>query len=256
VTPSASSREQLVTEAFVFVADTLVDDYDVIDLLTGLTDYSVRLLSADAVGILLADSQDHLRVVAYSSENAQLTEVMQLEVDEGPCVDCYRTAASVTAIDLTGAAHRWPLFTALATVAGDPPFRAVHALPLRLRGAAIGAMNLFGHQPGPISPADLVLGQALADVATIAILQERAVRRAEVVAEQMQYALTSRVLIEQAKGILAQHSGLSMDEAFLRMRRWTRNRNRRLADVARDIAEKRLAPDTIAATPSEGAKDI
>jgi GAF domain-containing protein len=252
VTRSSSSRDQVVSEAFVFVADTLVDDYDVIDLLTGLADYSVRLLSADAAGILLADSRDQLQVVAYSSENAQLTEVMQLQADEGPCMDCYRTATPVTATDLSEAAQRWPSFTALATAADEPAFRAVHALPLRLRGDAIGALNLFGHQPGPISPADLALGQALADVATIAILQERAVRHAEVLAEQMQHALNSRVLIEQAKGILAQHSGLSMDDAFLQLRRWTRNRHQRLSDVARALAEKRLSPDTITAPDAQG----
>ncbi len=189
--------EQLLARAFVGLADTLVDDYDIIDLLDRLVGYSVELLAADAAGLLLADSQRILRVVASSDEDAELMELMQLEADEGPGVECFHTGAPVSVADLADVASRWPAF--VAAVAQRVAFRSVHALPLRLRGEAIGAMNLFHHHPGPLPEADLALGQALADVATIGILPERAIRSGEVLIEQLQTALNSRVIIEQPK---------------------------------------------------------
>jgi len=205
-------REQLVSRAFVALADTLVDEYDIIDLLDRLVGYSVELLDADAAGIVLGDARHKLRVVAASSEDAQLMELLQLKSDEGPCLDCFSSSTPVSVVDLAEATDRWPAFT--NAVAARGAFRSVHALPLRLRGEAIGALNLFHRQPGPLPLADLALAQALADVATIGILAERAVRRSEVLNEQLQSALNSRVVIEQAKGVLAQQSNLSMDAAF------------------------------------------
>jgi GAF domain-containing protein len=239
-----SNREQLVARAFVSLADTLVDDYDVIELLTRLVGYSVELLSADAGGIMLADPGGQLRLVAASNEDAELVELMQLQNEQGPCLDCYRDGEPVSVGDL-GEAGRWPRF--VAAVAEQHIFRAVHAVPLRLRGEAIGVLNLWHHHPGFMPTEDLALGQALADVATIAVLQERAIRRAEVLNEQLQVALSSRVIIEQAKGVLAQHSTLRMDHAFDLMRAYARNHNRRLAEVARDLAEHTLDPSTVIA---------
>jgi transcriptional regulator with GAF, ATPase, and Fis domain len=249
MTPPEGSREQLVSRAFVALADTLVDDYDVIELLTRLVGYSVQLLDADAAGIMLADPAGVLRSVAFSNKDARLTELMQLQANQGPCVDCYRTGGPVTVADLAEATSRWPGFATAATAA--PVFRAVHALPLRLRGEAIGALNLFRRHTGSLPADDAALGQALADVATIAILQERAIRRAEVLTEQLQVALNSRVIIEQAKGVLAQHSGMPMDQAFDQLRGYTRAHNRRLADVARALAEATLHPNLVitATTP-------
>ena len=198
----SGGRERLVGEAFVALADTLVDEYDIIDLLDRLVGYSVALLAADAAGIMLGDARRELRVVAASSEDAEVMELLQLQADEGPCVECFHTAAPVAVADLAEAADRWPGF--VAAVADRGAFRSVHALPLRLRGEAIGALNLFHRAPGSLPVADLALGQALADVATIGILQERAIRRGEVVNEQLQTALNSRVIVEQAKGVLAQ----------------------------------------------------
>ena len=241
--PTGGGREQLVGRAFVALADTLVDDYDVIELLTRLVGYSTQLLGADAGGIMLADPHGRLRVVAASNDDAELIELMQLQNQQGPCLDCYRDATPVIVADLTRAGARWPRFVAAATV--RPLFAAVHAIPLRLRGKAIGALNLWHHQPGSMPAADLELGQALADVATIAILQERAIRRVEVLNEQLQTALTSRVIIEQAKGILAHHSGLPMDQAFNLLRDYSRSNNTRLALVARALAEATLDPDTV-----------
>ena len=243
MTEFGAGREQLAGRAFVALADSLVDDYDVIELLTRLADYSVTLLSADAAGIMLADPGGALRNVASSSEDARSTELMQLEAAEGPCLDCFRTAGPVAVLDLPEAGNRWPNF--VGAVAGGPLFRSVHAVPLRFRGEAIGALNLFGYQSGSMPDDDLVLAQALADVATIAILQERAIRRSEDLNVQLQSALNSRVVIEQAKGVLAQHTGLDMERVFNMMRTYARGKNRRLADVARDLTERTLAPGEV-----------
>ena len=157
-------------------------------------------------------------------------------------MDCYRTSTPVSVPDLARATQ-WPAFTTAVAQAGA--FRSVHALPLRLRREAIGALNLFHHTPGPLPPADLALGQALADVATIGILQERAIRRGEVLNKQLQTALTSRVVVEQAKGVLAQRHGISMDAAFDQLRRYARAHSLRLANVARQLTTRRLNPATI-----------
>src|SRR5689334_12437241 len=180
---------ELLSDTFVELADTMVADFDVIDFLHMLTDRSVLLLAAGAAGVVLADPRGELRVAAASSHEAGLLELFQIQNDQGPCLDCFRTGQPVTAADLTGPAQRWPRF---ATAAAQAGFRAVEALPMRLRDDVIGALNLFRTQPGPLDPADLRIGQALADVATIGLLQERSVRRGEIAAEQLQGALNSR----------------------------------------------------------------
>ena len=172
-----SNREELISRAFVTLADTLVDEYDVIELLNRLADFAVQLLPADAAGIVLGDARRELRAVAASDEAAHVMELLQLQSDQGPCLDCFQSAAPVQVADLAHAADRWPTFAAAVSQRGN--FRSVHALPLRLRGRAIGALNLFRAVPGPLPEPDLALGQALADVATIGILQERAIHRGE-----------------------------------------------------------------------------
>jgi GAF domain-containing protein len=236
-------REQRVSEAFVALADTLVDDYDIIDLLDQLVAHCVALLAADAAGIMLADPREQLRPVAASSEDAETMELLQLQSDEGPCLEAYRTAAQVRIPDLSQVAGRWPRFVAAVVRSGG--FASVHAIPLRLRGQAIGALNLFHRDPGPLPDADLALGQALADVATIGILQERAIRRSEVLNEQLQTALNSRVVIEQAKGVVAQHFGVGMAAAFDRLRGYCRSNNLRLAEVARQLVDRELDLDVL-----------
>jgi transcriptional regulator with GAF, ATPase, and Fis domain len=248
MTETARSREALVIQAFVELADTLVDDYDVIDLLDRLAGHSVELLAADAVGILLADADSTLRVVATTNEQTEWMELLQLQADEGPCVECYRTGAPVSVSDLTDATGRWPQF--IAALARRGAYGSVHALPLRLRGQAIGTLNLFHQVPGALPEADLALGQALADVATIGILSERAIRRGEVLSEQLQIALNSRIVIEQAKGVLAQRGELGMDVAFDRLRRYARHHNLRLTDVARQVVLTDLAADVLTDTPT------
>ena len=229
---------ELLSDTFVELADTMVAEFDVIDFLHLLTDRSVALLGASAAGVVLADPRGELRVAAASSEEAGLLELFQLQNDQGPCLDCFRTGRPVTADDLTGPCQRWPRFAEAAARSG---FRTVEALPMRLRDQVIGALNLFRAEPGPIDPADLRIGQALADVATIGLLHERNVRRREAVAEQLQAALNSRVVIEQAKGKLAERLSIDMDRAFNMLRDYARNTNQHLTDVARTLVESPTA---------------
>ena len=225
---------ELLSDTFVELADTMVADFDVIDFLHLLTDRSVALLAAGAAGVVLADPRGELRVAAASSEQAGLLELFQLQNDQGPCLECFRTGGAVTATDLAAPAPQWPRFAEAAARAG---FRSVEALPMRLRDQVIGALNLFRAEPGPLDPADLRIGQALADVATIGLLHERNVRRRETVAEQLQGALNSRVVIEQAKGKLAERLSIDMDRAFKMLRDYARNSNQHLTDVARDFVD-------------------
>jgi transcriptional regulator with GAF, ATPase, and Fis domain len=225
---------ELLSDTFVELADTMVAEFDVIDFLHLLTDRSVALLGASAAGVVLADPRGELRVAAASSEEVGLLELFQLQNDQGPCLDCFRSGRPVTADDLTGPCQRWPRFAEAAARSG---FRTVEALPMRLRDQIIGALNLFRAEPGPIDPADLRIGQALADVATIGLLHERNVRRREAVAEQLQAALNSRVVIEQAKGKLAERLTVDMDRAFNMLRDYARNTNQHLTDVARTLVE-------------------
>ncbi len=236
----------LLSVTFVDLADTLVAEFDVIDFLHMLTDRSVSLLDRSAAGVVLADPRGELRVAAASSEEAGLIELFQLQNDQGPCLDCFRTGHPVTAADLATAGQRWPRFAAAAVQAG---FQAVNAVPMRLRDEVIGALNLFGAEPRPLGEQDMRIGQALADVATIGLLQEQNVRRAETAAEQLQGALNSRVVIEQAKGRLAERLGVDMAEAFRLLRQHARDRNQRLTDVARHLIDNPI-PDFPAAPRS------
>ncbi|MGH3795387.1 MAG: GAF and ANTAR domain-containing protein [Pseudonocardiaceae bacterium] len=214
------------------LADTLVDDYDVIELLHGLAADCAALLAVDAAGLMLSDQRGKLHVVASSTERARLLELFQLQADQGPCLDCFQTGQPVSAADLADYADIWPRFVVQGRREG---YRSAHGLPMRLRSETIGTLNLFRADPGPIPAGDLQIGQALADVATIGIMQERAIRRGEVVAEQLQTALNTRVVIEQAKGVLAERGQLDMADAFAQLRSYARNHNQRLSDLARAV---------------------
>lgn len=235
-------REQELTRTFVELADSLVSDYDVADLLHGLVEHSVSLLDVAAAGLLLSDQHGSLQVMASSTERTRLLELFQLQADQGPCLDCFRAGEPVAAPDLTVEAGRWPRFVQAAQQEG---YAAVHAVPLRLRAEVIGAMNLFTTVPGELDPADLQVAQALADVATISILQERAIHHREVLTEQLQGALNSRIVIEQAKGRLAESANLGMDEAFHRLRGYARSRNMGLVRLARDLVDGKIEPAAI-----------
>jgi GAF domain-containing protein len=229
---SEMAKVQLA-DVFVEMADTLVDDFDVIDFLHVLAERCVQLLGVSAAGLLLTDQRGALQVVAASSERTRLLELFQLQTDQGPCVDCFRTGQPVSVADLP-VAGRWPRFTAAAAEVG---FAAVHALPMRLRDEVIGALNLFDTTPGPLDGGTLRVGQALADVATIGLLQQRAIHRRDVLTEQLQTALGSRVLIEQAKGVLAERLHLDLADAFTLLRSSARSHNRRLSDLAQAIVD-------------------
>lgn len=221
-----------LAEVLVEIADTMVVDFDLIDFLHDLTDHAAEISSAKAVGLVLADQTGNLRFMAASNEAGKALELLQLQNEEGPCLDCYLTKTPVVNADLAHAADRWPQFAPRAIEAG---FESVHAFPMRLRHQVIGALNLFGGSDTRFDDAEVKLVQALADAATIAILQERGLARSELLTEQLQGALNSRVTIEQAKGALAQEEGISVDAAFTLLRQRARSTHRRIVDVATEV---------------------
>jgi GAF domain-containing protein len=226
------SREAILARTLVELADTLVADFDVVELLTLLADRCVDVLGVGAAGLMLVGIEGDLRVMASSSEAMRVLELFEIQSEEGPCLDCYQSGQPVLNHDLGSANSRWPRFAAEALAAG---FHSVHALPMRLRGTVIGALNLFHSEPGEMARVEVDAAQALADVATIAILQHRAALEAQVVNEQLHRALNSRVVIEQAKGMVAEREGLNMEQAFSALRNHARNHNLRLVDVAESI---------------------
>ena len=222
-------REQLLTETFVALVDTLVDDFDVVDLFDRLVTASVQLTPATAAGLLLIDQRGTLTVVGSSSDETRMLELFQVQNDEGPCRDCVRDGVEVTSQSLADDIDRWPLFAPRASALG---IRSVTAVPLRLRDETIGGLNLFQSDPTPLSAVDRGLARALADVATIGILQQRLSHRRSLLAEQLQQALTSRIAIEQAKGVLAERHDVSPEVAFGALRQHARNNNFRLSELA------------------------
>lgn len=232
--------EKHVADVFVEMADTLVDDFDVLDFLNTLAERAVQLLGVSAAGLMVTDERDALQVIAASSERTRLLELFQLQTDEGPCVDCFRTGRPISEPDLPST-DRWPGFAAAAAAAAEVGFGAVHAVPMRLRSEVIGALNLFDVTPGALDEDKIRVGQALADVATIGLLQQRAIRHRDNLSEQLQGALNSRVMIEQAKGVLAERLNVDVEEAFTRMRNEARSGNRRLSDLARAVVDGSMA---------------
>ena len=239
-------REGMLAKALVELADTLVADFDVVDLLTLLTDRCVDVLDVGAAGLMLVAPDGDLRVMASSSETMRVLELFELQAQEGPCLDCYRTGEPVVNQDLAEVDGRWPRFAAEALAAG---FHSVHALPMRLRGTVLGALNLFHVESGRMRDSDVNAAQALADVATIAVLQHRAALEAHVLNEQLNNALNTRIVIEQAKGMVAEREGLDMEQSFIALRRHARNHNLRLADVARDVIDGVLTASALDRLP-------
>lgn len=233
-TGDAMPRETMLARTLVELADSLVADFDVVDLLTLLADRCVDTFDVAAAGIMLAGADGVLRVVASSSEEMRILELFEEQHAEGPCLDCYRSGAPIANQQLASAQDRWPRFAPEATAAG---FTSVQALPMRLRGSVIGALNLFHSDGSALGEAPTDLAQAFADVATIAILQNRASLEAQVVNEQLSEALTSRIVIEQAKGMVAERLGLDVGEAFTKLRAHARNHNQRLADLAAAVVD-------------------
>lgn len=230
-------REQRLAEVFVELADTLVEEFDVVDLLQTLTERCVELVDTDAAGLMLDDQRGNLQLVAHTHESARLLELFELQKREGPCLDCFATGRVIANIDLATAADRWPVFTQAAREVG---FGTSHALPLRLRGRVIGAMNLFTTGRRPLSDEHLAVAQGLADIATIGLLHERTIRDQVELSEQLQTALQSRILIEQAKGVLSAQAGIGVESAFALMRTHARRTGEALTTVAGSVVAGRV----------------
>ena len=236
------TREERLGRTFVELADNLVNDFDVIELLVRVSERSVELFDATAAGVLLADPVGNLRLMAATSEASEMVELFEVQSAQGPCRDCFLTGAQVAAPDLAREEARWPGFGPVALHSG---FRAVHALPLRLRERTLGALNLFRAPPGPMAIRDLASAQALADIATIALIQHQAVQHAQELADQLRAALDSRIAIEQAKGVIAERARVDVSDAFGLLRGYARDRQRRLGDVAQDVVDGTIPPGTI-----------
>ena len=231
----SSSR---LSDLFVEVADTLVDEFDLVDFLHHVTSSAAEITTSTAVGLMLADHDGTLRFMASSSEDARLLDLFQLQNAEGPCLDAHRTGEEVPDIIIESAADRWPVFVPRAAELG---FGAAHCFPLRLRDQTIGAMNIFRTEPRTLEDEERRVARALADVATIGLMQERALRRAEELTEQLQFALNSRIVIEQAKGAVARVLDIGVEEAFIVIRGYARSHRRPLTEVAREAVENRPA---------------
>lgn len=243
------TREERLVRTLVELADTLVNDYEVGEFLHMLTVRATELLNADAAGVLLENAEGDLEVAAASTGRVQTLELFQLQNEEGPCREAYDTGVQVVELDLERAEQRWPQFAPRARELG---FEAVQAFPMRLRDTSLGAFNLFMDAKGPLSDADIHAAQALADIATVGILQAQAIRDATTLADQLQHALDSRVIIEQAKGVLAERTSRSPDDAFEAIRSYARSHHRRVADVARDLVDATLPSEALDRPPQEG----
>ena len=244
------ARERRLAQVFVELADTLVEEFDVVDFLQTLTERCVELVDTDAAGLMLDDQRGTLKVVAYTDESARLLQLFELQRKEGPCLDCFATGRVIANIDLATASDRWPLFTEAARALG---FATCHALPLRLRRQVIGALNLFSIGTEPLSEDHLAVAQGLADIATIGLLHERAARDQVVVSEQLQAALHSRILIEQAKGVLSARAGTNVERAFHLMRAHARRTGSLLTTVAEGIVSGSIDAGQLQEAPRTGA---
>ncbi len=242
-------RDEWLAKTFVELADTLVADYDVVEFLSTLSERCVELLETVEVGLVLLDRQGGLQVMASSTERMRVAELFEVQNEEGPCFDCQRGGEQVINVALDATGDRWPRFGPMARDAG---FQMVHALPLRLRRDVIGAMNIFDTESKAMTPPQVNISQALADAATIGILQERSVRQQVDVAGQLQGALNSRIVIEQAKGVVAEQQRVSMEEAFGLLRGYSRSSRLPLSDVARAVIDRSLSSATLRSAPPLG----
>jgi GAF domain-containing protein len=245
----SAGQDALLAERLVSLADTLVEDFDVVELLSRLVSSCVELLNVSAAGLLLVDRKGALHPVAFSNEEAQFLELIQLQHAEGPCLDAIHSGAAVGATELTEAITRWPRFAPAALEHG---FHSAQAVPMRLRGTCIGGLNLFAADQPPLNGAERKVAQAMADIATIGILQQRSRDQAEQLAEQLQEALESRIIIEQAKGVLAGRADVDPGEAFHALRDFARSTNQRLTAVAASLVQRQLDTDAVLNRPGRG----
>ena len=229
------NREVQLGLAFVEAADTLADDFDVDVFLHALATRCVQLLPVDAAGLMLADQRGRLQASCATSENARLLALFELQSGAGPCLDAFSSGHPVAGTALDAGRERWPNF---AEAGRALEFDSVHALPLRRHAEVIGVLSLLRAGPGALDDTDSRTGQALADVATIGLLAQRSRHQAALLSDQLQQALTSRVMIEQAKGILAERYQITPGEAFCVLRRYSRRHRLRLTDLAELVAQQ------------------
>jgi len=237
----------VLARAFVRLADTLASDFDIVDFLQGLSADSVEILRAEAAGVMLADARGGLRLIASSDERMRLLELFELQGAQGPCLDAFSTGRAVQA-SAADSRVRWPDF---APYASDAGFRVMCAVPLRVRTDIIGAMNLFRATDELFTDDEMGVAQAMGEMAAIGLIQERALRERSLLTEQLQAALHSRVVIEQAKGMLAEYLKVTVDDAFQLLRSYARNRNRKLSDVARDVVERKMPGTALTTRPGQ-----
>lgn len=237
-------RETRITSAFVSVASILTTDFDAVELLHTLVTDCVEILDMEAGGLLLVDGAGELQLMTSTSEAAEFVEVMQLAADSGPCIECYNNGVAVSVSDIDDENSKWPDFMRVALAQG---IHSALATPMKLRGKVIGTLNLFAERTGHVSARDAAVAQALADVATIGLLQERVIRESHIIEEQLHRALDSRVMIEQAKGVIAGSLSVSMDDAFALIRKYSRDRNLTIRTVAESISDRETSAQEIAA---------
>ena len=242
MTERADQRERDIVRAFVELSTELVNDYDVLEMLAQLTTNCATLLDIASAGLLLADDRGVLHLAAASSERTQQLELFQLQRDEGPCLDCYRSGAVVSVPDMSAELERWPQFSRAALGAG---FKSVHAVPMKLRGKVLGALNLFGDSVGGLEGGDLDLAQALAHVACVAIVNEKSASDHMTVNSQLQHALTSRIVLEQAKGVIANAGGMEVEDAFIVLRGYARDHGRKLSEIAYEVVSRELRGEKV-----------
>lgn len=240
--PAAAARENGLTEVFVSIAESLAVGYDLMDLYSGLTADCARILDVGSAGLVLADAGGVLHVMAASSERARDLECFQVQCAEGPCLDSYRTGTAVLVPDLAAARTQWPTF---ATVAVEAGFASVHAIPMRLQGTVLGSLNLFDTRSGPLNGPDLRLAQAFAHVASLALVAGKAAADSAALAGQLQTALDSRVVLEQAKGIVSEFGRVDVDDAFKALRRYSRDNNLPLSALAAAVVRRALPADLV-----------
>lgn len=226
-----NSRETRVLGAVVTLVDSLLEDFDIVELLTDLTEQCAQLLDVAAAGLLLAGPRHDLQFMAATSPESRHLEMIQLQAEEGPCRDCYLNGQPVSAPNLVAETARWPRFVDAAVDAG---FASVHAVPMRAAGTVLGALGLFGVDTGELGDADLLVAQTLAHIASVAILQEHAPAPTNVLS-QLKAALASRVVVEQAKGFVRERFDLSLESAFVVLRRYAATHDEHLTEVARRL---------------------
>ena len=239
------ASEALLARAFVRLADTLASDFDIVEFLHGLSVDSVEILRVAAAGVMLADARGRLRLIASSDERMRLLELFEFQGAQGPCLDAFSSGRALQA-SAADSRVRWPVFAPQASGAG---FQRMCAVPLRVRTDVIGALNLFRGDDEPFTGTEVEIAQAMAEMAAIGLIRERSLRERNMLVGQLQAALNSRVVIEQAKGILAEYLTITVDEAFTLLRNYARDHNLKLSEIATDVVNRKIPSTALARGP-------